>query len=69
MLVRSKGKEGVGGREKEGCTGLRQQQGQGMGRGWTFTRSCFPGDMAEDACAVQFGVWAQRPGLQTYFRE
>lgn len=64
-----KGREEKG-REGKGAPGLVSSRDRERGRGCTFTRSCFPGDMAEEMlcrCSLVFG--AQRPGLQTYFRE
>lgn len=55
---------------RRGAPGLVSSRNRERGRRWTSTRSCFPGDMAEEMlcrCSLVFG--AQRPGLQTYFRE
>lgn len=64
--LEGKGREG----NRKGAPGLVSSRDRERGRGWTFTRSCFLGDMAEEMlcrCSLVFG--AQRPGLQTYFRE
>lgn len=58
------------GKGRGGAPGLVSSRDRERGRRWTFTRSCFPGDTAEEMlcrCSLVFG--AQRPGLQTYFRE
>lgn len=66
--VRSKGRKGRG-REGKGAPGSHSSRDREWGRDGLYKVPA-RGDMAEEMlcrCSLVFG--AQRPGLQTYFRE